>query len=103
MVDDHNFFEEGAFEEDRDRAPSNRLMLAPIANMIELVSLQIGARRVDVGQGGFAQYIGGDVLDRAIRDFMNEADVRVFAGRDPRDDLATGDFRVDDGLRPRRP
>src|SRR5882757_2666056 len=73
-------------------------MLAQIVDMIELVRLQIGARGVDVGQGRFAQYAGGDVLDREIRDFMNEADVLVFAGRDPRDDLAPGDLRVDDGL-----
>jgi len=45
-------------------------MLAQIVDMIELVRLQIGARGVDVGQGRFAQYAGGDVLDREIRDFM---------------------------------
>src|SRR5882724_3003320 len=73
-------------------------MLAQLADMIELVGLQIGAGRVDVGQGCFAQDIGGDVLDRAIRDFMNKADIPVFARRDPRYDFAPGDFRIDDGL-----
>src|SRR3954469_11588417 len=67
--------------------------------MIEPVGLQIGAGRLDIGQRRLAQDVGGDVLDRAIRDLMDKADVPVFAGRDTRDDLAPDDFfRADDGL-----
>jgi hypothetical protein len=78
-------------------------MLAQVAEMVELVGLQIGARGVDVGQGRLAQYVGSDVLDRAIRDFMNEADISIFAGRDPRDDLAPGVSGSTMAARQRRP
>jgi|UPI00041AB326 hypothetical protein len=67
--------------------------------MIEPVGLQIGAGRLDIGQRRLAQDVGDDVLNRAIRDLMDKADVPVFAGRDTRDDLAPDDFfRADDGL-----
>jgi hypothetical protein len=78
-------------------------MLAQIADVVELIGLQIGARGVDVGQGRLAQYFGGDVLDRAVRDFMNEADIPIFAGRDPRDDLAPGVSGSTMASRQRRP
>ena len=73
-------------------------MLAKIADVIEMAGLQIAARRADLRQGRLAEDLGGDVLDRAIRDFMDEADIAVFTRRDPGDDLASCDFRVDDGL-----
>ena len=79
-------------------APSHRLVLSQIAGVIEAVGLQIGAGGRDVRKGGFRQNFGGDVLNPGTLDFVNEADVLVFAGRDPRDDLAPGDLRVDDGL-----
>src|SRR5438045_5613999 len=63
-----------------------------------MAGLQVGACRADVGQGRFAENLGGDVLDRAIRDLMDEADIAVFTRRDPGDDLAPCDFRIDDGL-----
>src|SRR5688572_11281398 len=63
-----------------------------------MAGLQVGACRAEVRQGRLAENIGGDVLDRAIRDLMDEADIPVFTRRDPGDDLAPCDFRVDDGL-----
>ncbi|MBA2402076.1 MAG: hypothetical protein H0V72_25950 [Bradyrhizobium sp.] len=47
---------------------------------------------------GRAASVGGDVLDGGIDDFMDEADVLVFARHDPGDDLAPGDFGIDDGF-----
>ncbi|MCK1516839.1 hypothetical protein IVB22_30900 [Bradyrhizobium sp. 190] len=58
-------------------------MLAKITDVIEMVGLQVGARRADVGQGRLAENLGCDILDRAIRDFMDEADIPVFTRRDP--------------------
>src|SRR6187399_2875053 len=63
-----------------------------------MAGLQVGACRADVGQGRFAENLGGDVLDRAICDFVDEADIPVLTRRDPGDDLAPCDFRIDDGL-----
>ena len=40
----------------------------------------------------------GDIFYRRIRDFMDEADVLVFARSDPGDDLTPCDFRIHDGL-----
>ena len=73
-------------------------MLAKIADVVELAGLQVGLRRAEVGQGSLAENLGGDVLDRAIRDLMDEADIAVLTRHDPGDDLAPCDFRVDDGL-----
>jgi len=44
-------------------------VLAKIADVIEMAGLQVGVRGADVGQGRLAENLGGDVLDRAIRDF----------------------------------
>ncbi|MBR1278348.1 hypothetical protein JQ624_27100 [Bradyrhizobium sp. AUGA SZCCT0283] len=58
-------------------------MLAKIADVVEMAGLQIGGGRAEVGQGSLAEDLGGDILDRAIRDFMDEADIPVFTRRDP--------------------
>src|SRR3954466_7437551 len=63
-----------------------------------MAGLQICVRGAEAGQDRLAENLGGDVLDRAIRDLMDEADIPVFTRRDPGDDLASCDFRVDDGL-----
>ncbi|KRQ95338.1 hypothetical protein CQ10_32840 [Bradyrhizobium valentinum] len=63
-----------------------------------MVGLQVGARRADLRQGRLAENLGGDILDRATCDFVDEADIPVFTRRDPGDNLAPCDFRVDDGL-----
>jgi hypothetical protein len=60
-------------------------MLPQIAGMIEAIGLQISAgdrtfAKTDFGQPGPGQDIGGDILDRAIGDLVNEADIPVFAG-----------------------
>jgi hypothetical protein len=78
-------------------------MLAKIANVIEMTGLQTRSGRADLRQGGLAENLGGDVLNRAICDFVDEADIAVLTRRDPGDDLAPGDFRVDVASRPRRP
>lgn len=70
---------------------SRPLMLARIADVIEVAGLQVGAGHGDLGQGGLAEDIGGDVLDRCVHDFVNEADIPVFARRDSGDDLASSD------------
>src|SRR5665213_3662052 len=75
-----------------------RLMLAQIAGMIEPARLQIRARRLDFGNGGLCQNLGSDVLSRAIGYLMDEADVPVLAGHDAGDDVAPGDFGIDDGF-----
>jgi hypothetical protein len=66
--------------------------------MIELGGLQVGARRWDFGDGRLGQDILGDILDRLVDDFVDEADIAVFAGRDPGDHLAPRDFGIDYGL-----
>jgi hypothetical protein len=58
---------------------SHHLMLSEIAGMIEMAGLQIGAGGLDIGNSGFGQDFGGDIVDRGVGDFMNEADVPVFA------------------------
>ena len=73
-------------------------MLAKIADVIEAIGLQVGAGETNVREGGFAQHVGGDILYRTIGDFMDEADIPVFARRHPGDDFAPCDFRIDDGL-----
>jgi hypothetical protein len=45
-------------------------VFAQVANVIEMAGLQVGARRTDVGQGRFAEDLGGDVLDRAAISWM---------------------------------
>jgi hypothetical protein len=88
-----------AFSRETDRNQgSRRLMLAPVAGMVEAAILQIGTASGDLGEGGLRQNILGDIVDRAVDDLVNEADVLVFAGCDAREHLATGDFRVDDGF-----
>jgi hypothetical protein len=52
-------------------------MLCEIAGMIETAGLQFGAGDRDFGKGGFGENLFRDIVDRDIRDFMNEADVLV--------------------------
>src|SRR5687768_17186466 len=73
-------------------------MFSQVALVVELVGLQIDACRGNIGKRGFVQNVGGDVLDGGIDDFMDEADVPVFTRRNPRDDLAPGNFRIDNGF-----
>ncbi len=56
--------------------------------MIEAVGLQIGPGGRDFGKGCLRQNLGGNIVDRSIGDFMNEADVLVLAGCDACDDFA---------------
>ena len=42
-----------------------------------MAGLKIGTGRSDVGQGRLAENLGSDILDRAIGDSMNEADIPV--------------------------
>jgi hypothetical protein len=70
-------------------------MLAKIADVVETAGLQIQAGRADLRQGGLAENVGSDVFDRAICDFVDEADIFVLTRRDPGDDLSPGDFRVE--------
>src|ERR1700682_2348163 len=78
-------------------------MLCKIPAMIETGGLQIGPGDPDFGSGGLRQNLGRDIVDRRVRDFMNEADVLVFAGGNARDDFAPGDLGLDDGLAPAPP
>jgi hypothetical protein len=83
-------------------------MLTEIAGMIEPAGLQIGAgggafAQRDFAERGLRQNFGGDIVDRGIGDFMNEADVLVLARRHARDDFAPCDLGVDDGLAPDDP
>jgi hypothetical protein len=78
----------------------HRFMLAPIAGVIETAGLQIGPGDRDFGNCRLRQNLGGNIVDRSIGDFMNEADVLVFAGYDAGDDFAPGDFGIDNGLAP---
>src|SRR5258708_6049041 len=73
-------------------------MLAEIAGVIEAAGLQIGAGGRDFGKCCLRQNLGGNIVDRSIGDFMYEADVPVLAGRDASDDVAPGDFGIDNGL-----
>ena len=75
-------------------------MLSKVARVVESAGLQIGARQADFGNGGLRQNLGGDILNRGIGDFMNEADVPVFAGGNTGDYFAPGDFGIDHGLAP---
>ena len=73
-------------------------MFSQVALVIELAGLQIGVCRSDIGKGGLVHDVSGDILDRGIGNLMDEADVLVFAGRDPGDNLTPCDFEIDDGL-----
>src|SRR5882762_8003922 len=75
-------------------------MLRKIAGMIEPAGLQIGPGDPDFGKRGLRQNLGRDIVDRRVGNFMNEADVLVFAGGNARDDLAPGDLGIDNGLAP---
>ena len=66
-------------------SPSHGLVLAEIAGMIEAAGLQIGPGDRDFGNCCLRQNLGGNIVDRSIGDFMNEADVLVLAGCDARD------------------
>ena len=52
-----------------------RSCLRKVADVIELAGLQIGAGGADVGQCRLGENFGDDVLDRAISDFVDEADI----------------------------
>ena len=47
-------------------------MLAQVAGVIELAGLQVGIVRADLRQGGFAQDVGGHVLDGGTGNFVDE-------------------------------
>jgi hypothetical protein len=73
-------------------------MLAQFTRMIEPGGLQIGGRSRNFGQGGLRQDLSGDIVDRAVGDLVNEADVAVFAGGDARDYFTARDFGIDNCL-----
>jgi hypothetical protein len=73
-------------------------VLAKIAQMIEVRSLQVDLLRFDFGEGSFGQNIRGDVLHRGVDDLVNEADVPVLTRRYAGDDFTPRNFGVDDGL-----
>jgi hypothetical protein len=73
-------------------------VLSKIAQVIEMAGLQVGSRRADIRHRSLDHDVGGDIFDRRIRDFMDEADILLFAGSDPGDDLTPCDFRIHDGL-----
>src|SRR5882757_4623071 len=73
-------------------------MLAKVASVIETARLQIGAIGGDLGEGGLGQDLVGDIVDNTVHDFVNKADVLVFAGCHTRDDLAPGDLGIHDGF-----
>jgi len=73
-------------------------MLAQVADVIETVGLEHGGIGCDLGKGGLGQNILGDVVDRAVNDLMNEADVAILAGGDARDHLSSRNFRIDNGF-----
>jgi len=79
-------------------ADLDRLVLAQIVKVIEMAGLEVGVCGADVGEGGLAENIGGDILNGGIRDFMNETDVLVLARHNAREDFAPGDFRINDGF-----
>ena len=78
-------------------------MLAKVASVIETARLQIGAIGGDLGEGGLGQDLVGEIVDNTVHDFVNKADVLVFAGCRTRDDLAPGDLGITTASRPRRP
>ena len=84
---------------------SHCLVFAQIAGVIEATGLQIGPGRPDFGKGCLGQDLGGNVVDRAIGDFMDEADILVFAGRQARNHFALRDLGMGSttASRPRRP
>ena len=72
--------------------------------VIEIAGLQVGLGRGDVGKGGLGQNVGGDIFHRAIHDFVDEADILVFAGRHARNHFALRDLGMGSttASRPRR-
>src|SRR5581483_504930 len=80
------------------RVSSSSLVLAQVVGVIEAIGLPIEVIDRDFGEGGFGQNLLGDVLDRAVHDFVNEADVGVLARGDPRDHFAPGHLGIDHGL-----
>ena len=63
-----------------------------------MLGLQVRTRRADFGQGRLTENLGSDVPDRTAGDFMDEADIPILPRRDPGDDLAPCDFRVNDSF-----
>jgi hypothetical protein len=82
---------------------SRHLVFAKIAAMIEMAGLQIGPWHRNFEKCCLGQDFGGNVFDRGIGDFVNEADVLVFAGHDAGDDFPPGDLGIDNGLAPAPP
>src|ERR1700754_4430729 len=78
--------------------PSHCLVFAQITGVIEATRLQIGPGRPDFGKRCLVQNVGGNVVDGATADLMDEADILVFAGYYARDDLPPRYFRIDNGL-----
>src|SRR5262249_19170862 len=68
--------------------------------VIEAVCLPIEVLGGDFGEGGLGQNLLGHVLDRAVHDFVNEADVAVLARGDPGDHLTPRHLGIDHGLAP---
>ena len=73
-------------------------MLAQVAGVIERIGLQVRGGEGDFRQGSLGKDIVRDVLDRALGDLVDEADIGVLTRRDPRNDLTPGHFGVDDRL-----
>jgi hypothetical protein len=69
----------------RSRAslPLHRLMLSVIVAMIEIGGLQIGVGHRVFGKRGLGQNLGRNIVDRAIRDFVNETDVLCIRRKPP--------------------
>jgi hypothetical protein len=60
-------------------------MLSEILGAIEAAGLKIGFRCRNLGKCSLGQDISGDIVDCGIGDFVDEADVLVFAGNNARD------------------
>ena len=66
--------------------------------MIEVVGLKVGTVSFYLGEGGLGENVSSHVLDHGTGDFVNEADIPVFAGNDARDNFAPGDLGIDNGF-----
>jgi hypothetical protein len=78
------------------RIASGLLVFADVTDMIDFCGLQICFSHADIGNRSLGNDIGRDVVNAAIFDFVNEADIPVFAGRYTRDYFPPGYLRIDD-------
>lgn len=79
------------------RRPASRsFVLAQVAGVIAADRLEVDFVRRDLGKGGLGQDCFGHVLDRLVHDLVNERDVSILTRGDAGDDLASGDFGIDD-------